>query len=238
MTHDQVVGLLKVLVELLQTMIWPAVVLVIVFRFGSSVKEFLDHLGEFTFKGAGLEATAKRQLEAAALLGAAAAKDQAGEGGAKAAPTQEQALEAAEAVAELTQRAARRLRRASVLWVDDLPANNEYERRALEAMGVRVVPVTSTKEALEQLRQSDYDVIISDMGRPGDPEAGLSLLRELAASKRPVPAILYTHPANFKYKEQALKLGAIGITNRPAELFQLVMSALQRAGRGRQTAGA
>jgi CheY-like chemotaxis protein len=39
----------------------------------------------------------------------------------------------------------------SILWVDDRPANNIYERQAMEALGIRFTISTSTEEALQML---------------------------------------------------------------------------------------
>jgi len=59
---------------------WPVVILAgflfLALKSGDSLRKFLENLGEFTFKAGGVEASFKRQLEAAALLGAAQANRQ------------------------------------------------------------------------------------------------------------------------------------------------------------------
>jgi hypothetical protein len=55
------------------------------------------------------------------------------------------------------------------------PDNNRYERQGLEALGVRFALSTSTDDALNQLRYQTFDLIISDKGRPPDPQAGYTL---------------------------------------------------------------
>ncbi|HUR64394.1 MAG TPA: hypothetical protein VM241_07930 [Candidatus Thermoplasmatota archaeon] len=53
-----------------------------------------------------------------------------------------------------------------VLWVDDTPALAQAERRLLRSMGVEVVPVTSSWDALAALEtDNDFDLLISDLGR-------------------------------------------------------------------------
>lgn len=56
--------------------------------------------------------------------------------------------------------------------MDDNPANNNYERQALEALGIRFTISTSTEDALEKIKVQNFDAVISDMGRPPDTQAG------------------------------------------------------------------
>jgi hypothetical protein len=70
---------------------------------------------------------------------------------------------------------------ARVLWVDDNPSNNEYERSLLRADGIVFDNVVSTAEAIAQLRTSTYDLVITDLGRnwssDRSQDAGRALLR-------------------------------------------------------------
>jgi PleD family two-component response regulator len=91
-------------------------------------------------------------------------------------PDEAKVREVAQAVSEATQPSiARRFGQASILWVDDRPSNNIYERKSLEALGVRFTLSTSTEDALEKVRTTHFDVIISGMGRPPDPRVGYTL---------------------------------------------------------------
>ena len=56
-------------------------------------------------------------------------------------------------------------RSARVPWVDDRPANNEFERKLLRVHGIVFDNVVSTGEALEQLANESYDLVITDLGR-------------------------------------------------------------------------
>jgi CheY-like chemotaxis protein len=71
-------------------------------------------------------------------------------------------------VNERFKRIAKQVMGANVLWVDDTPLNNLYERRAMSAYGLRIDTARSTKEALEALRAANYDVVITNMGRKHD----------------------------------------------------------------------
>ena len=77
-------------------------------------------------------------------------------------------------------------------WVDDRPQNNRYERQALEALGIRIDLSTSTDSALEMAAEAPYRLIISDMDRPPDPNAGYTLLDALGRKHMNIPVVLYT----------------------------------------------
>ena len=75
MDFNQFVKLLELIISILQTLIWPATVLLILFYLRKPLIKFLNDLGELTFKAGPIETTAKRQqvIEAAASLGTATA---------------------------------------------------------------------------------------------------------------------------------------------------------------------
>ena len=69
--------------------------------------------------------------------------------------------------------------RSRILWVDDRPESNTYERQAFEAIGLRFTLALSTDEAFERLSQIKFGAIISDMGRREGPREGYVLLDRL-----------------------------------------------------------
>lgn len=119
-----------------------------------------------------------------------------------------------------------RLQGSFVLWVDDRPSNNRYERQALEALGIRVEIARSTDDALERVRQQHFDLIISDMGRPPDPRAGYTLLEKLRASGNHIPFLIYAGSRRPEHVKEARERGALGCTNSPQELILMVTGAL------------
>ncbi|MEW1805488.1 response regulator [Pseudarthrobacter sp. NPDC080039] len=229
MNPDQVNGLISALSGLLSAVLWPAIVVGTAIKFGPVlVRKFVDS-DSVTIKAAGIEASfQKGQVEMAAALGAAANAKRAGEDSVDAkaiAADIEEALPDAEAFARIT--------RSAVLWVDDRPEGNLYERKALEAMGVRVELARSTSEALQQAKHRAYDLIISDMGRPGDPLAGYTLLTELRRSDSDTPYLIYTGSRTDEHAREAIERGALGSTNSPQELIRMVFHALRRPPVGR-----
>ena len=114
-----------------------------------------------------------------------------------------------------------------ILWVDDRPEHNVSERNALTTLGMHVVICLSTDEALEVLGRTRFDVVISDMGRPGDETAGYTLLDAMRARGDPTPFIVYAGSDSPEHRELAKQHGALGSTNRPSELLDLVRQAVQ-----------
>jgi response regulator RpfG family c-di-GMP phosphodiesterase len=71
----------------------------------------------------------------------------------------------------------RKLRQSTVLWVDDRPDNNLYERRALEALAIHIDLANDSQEAMRKLSSKEYDLVISDMARPSGKQVGYELLK-------------------------------------------------------------
>jgi CheY-like chemotaxis protein len=135
-------------------------------------------------------------------------------------------------VAEVPRLAAQPRGHARVLWVDDNPANNEHERSRLRPEGIVFDNVVSSAEAIEQLRLSTYDLVISDMGRGGSSDrshtAGRQLLRDPVISDGGPPLIVYADRQAAKQRADLLREGAFGATDNPVELVALVRAALGR----------
>ena len=55
----------------------------------------------------------------------------------------------------------RKLQQSNVLWVDDYPENNLYERRALEALGIHIDLANDSQDALRKLSHKEYDLVAS-----------------------------------------------------------------------------
>jgi CheY-like chemotaxis protein len=219
--------MLEATAKLLGVVVWPAALVYIFVRFGSNIGDFISNLSEMTVKGAGLEASVKRrQSEAGAALVAATVDRQ--EEDATPASAANAAKEAVQAVGEVNARALRRIEDSRVLWVDDRPDNNNYERQALEALGIKIVISTSTDDALNKSKMQSFDAIISDMGRPTDSQAGYTLLDKLRASGNQIPFIIYATSRTPEHQAEARRRGAVGCTNRATELFEMVVAILKR----------
>jgi len=114
-----------------------------------------------------------------------------------------------------------------ILWIDDFPDSPANERKMLQSLLVDVDMTTSTAAAEKLLRAKEkkYDLILSDMKRDGDNQAGLKFLQDYAKHKKRVPVIFYIgHPDPTK----PVPLHAFGITHRPDELLHLILDVLER----------
>lgn len=116
------------------------------------------------------------------------------------------------------------LRGARVLWVDDNPSNNLYERTVLTSLGIWVDLALSTEEALYMVTRQRYDLILSDMKRGPYPGAGRELLEELMLRKYAAPVVFYIGHVDRGMPPS----GAFAITDRPDELLHYVFDVLER----------
>jgi hypothetical protein len=130
LSMGQVSSLISSIAQLFGVLVWPGVMIFVLIRFRRAIADFLSNLGEFSFKAPGVEASGKRQ-EAVAALGAAVGARVDADG------VPESVVDPRDVAKALPSPGAqRRLRGARVLWVDDKPINNRYERQALEALGL------------------------------------------------------------------------------------------------------
>ncbi len=230
MDFNQWEKLFELVLAYLQAIIWPLIVLIILFYARKPLKKFLEDLIEFNLKAGPIETTAKRKqlIEAAASLGAATAHWQNEAQDSQHVHGVEKTKEIVKTVDQLvTPRTSRQLEGASVLWVDDRPMNNTYERQALEALGIQFTISKSTEDALERLQRKSYDLIISDMARPPDMHAGYTLLEKVKEIHNTTPFIIYAGSKKPEYIAEARRRGAFGTTNDPQELFEYVVAALK-----------
>ena len=114
-----------------------------------------------------------------------------------------------------------------VLWVDDRPDNNRRERRALAPYGIRFELATTTQEAQRRLSQRSFHGIISDMSRPGDSKAGLTLLDFVRASGSPTPFFIYAGWSAPRYANEGRRRGAELVTNDPETLIAAVVATVR-----------
>ncbi len=113
-----------------------------------------------------------------------------------------------------------------ILWVDDRPENNTYERQAFETIGLRFTLALSTDEAFERLSQVRYAAIISDMGRREGPREGYVLLDRLRKGGDRTPLFFYAASNAPEHKRETREHGGQGCTNNAQELFEMVTRAL------------
>jgi CheY-like chemotaxis protein len=115
---------------------------------------------------------------------------------------------------------------ARVLLVNDVPAEMHHVLRILRSLGLEVLVATTTEVGLAMLQVNECDVVISDMRRGDDAQAGTKLMAAMRAQNLYRPTILT--PGRY-LPELGTPPYAFGITNRVDELLNLLFDVLERA---------
>ena len=121
---------------------------------------------------------------------------------------------------------ARAIARKRILWVDDNPASVANEAGAFRELGVQVDHATDTDAALQRLQSDRYDLVISDLARGGENEAGLILMRTMRADNIDTPVVIYTSAHAARLTQGAKAAGAVLVTSSPTVLFETVVRRL------------
>ncbi|HEX3203098.1 MAG TPA: response regulator [Nitrospiraceae bacterium] len=126
----------------------------------------------------------------------------------------------------------------SVLVVDDEPETRELLIEILSKCGADVRASGSARDALETLKHWKADVLVSDIGMPG--EDGYELIRQVRAMDPQqggrIPAVALTAYARGEDRLRALSAGFqmhVAKPVEPAELAAVVASFAWQAGKGR-----
>lgn len=121
----------------------------------------------------------------------------------------------------------------TILVVDDEPDARSVVTVVLEQCGAQVFGAASAAEALDQLTQRHHDVIVSDIGMPG--EDGFSFIRQVRAMGPEhggaIPAVALTSFTQSESRLKALQAGFqthIAKPVHPTELLLVVASLANR----------
>lgn len=196
-----------------RTLVWPCLVLIGLFLFRDQIAGLFPRIKEINFDS--------KTMKIALNLTAAEASEPSGMQGNKTVNTNE-ILDIAKAAKSTN------LEGARVLWVDDSPDNNIYERQALGALGIEFVLAHNTSEAEFELRKTKFNAIISDFNRADDPQGGYTLLDRVMQLPSRAPYIIYSTSVTPEYEAAAKHRGAFAETNRPRKLFDIVIEAIKQ----------
>jgi len=223
---DSFVKVVEAIAHLITAIAWPAVVLLALRWFAPTLRSLFADKSNVSLAGWGWAITAKRESREAIALAEVSKTNETAEprrlvhlkqglGKSFAATRWIQNLNIGDTLGK------------SVLWVDDEPDNNTYEREALEALGMKVYFVPTTSEALELIKGNEYDVVISDMSRPEGKRAGYDLLGKIKLLRPTVPFVLYSSSNTPEQEAEIKGAGAYGSTARASELIRLVTDAIK-----------
>ncbi len=123
-----------------------------------------------------------------------------------------------------------------VLVVDDEADTRQWIAVVLEKTGAEVIAVASVIEALEAIKQQRLDILVSDIGMPG--ENGYTLMRKIRELKpqigSTIPAVALTGYAREEDYAEAIAAGFqlhVAKPIRAAELVAVVASLAKMAGK-------
>jgi CheY-like chemotaxis protein len=114
---------------------------------------------------------------------------------------------------------------ARVLVVDDEPDSNEVMSTLLASRGAEVRVATSASDALDTMRVWLPDLVVSDIGMPG--EDGYALLAAMRANERElgrIPAIALTAYATRNDRIRILGAGFQLHVTKPIDPVELIAS--------------
>ncbi|MCF8051743.1 MAG: response regulator [Desulfobacterales bacterium] len=94
---------------------------------------------------------------------------------------------------------------------------NRLKKRNLDAVGVK-----SGEEAVEEIREKRYDVVILDIKMPGGMD-GIETLREIKRIQPLVEVLLLTGHASVETSIEGMKLGAFDYLMKPIKLEELLV---------------
>ncbi len=105
------------------------------------------------------------------------------------------------------------------LIVDDEPDIRELLGITLGRMGVQVSPAATIAEALDLLREQNFDLCLTDMRLPDG--NGLDLVADIARRHPGMPVAVITAHGNMESAITALKSGAFDFVTKPVDLKDL-----------------
>jgi CheY-like chemotaxis protein len=224
---DNFVKVVEALAHLLGAVAWPIAAVIALRWFGPTLAVLLSDKSDVSLSGLGFSITAKRETREAIALAEATKV-----GGPATAPTEIKNWKAAVGKSYAATKWINQLRidetlDKAILWVDDKPLNNVFEREAFEKLGMKIDFAKSTSEALDLLKKKQYDAVISDMSRPEGPRSGYDLLAKLKLIRPTVPFVLYSSSNTPEQAAEIIEAGAFGSTTKASDLIRLVTDAVR-----------
>ena len=119
-------------------------------------------------------------------------------------------------------------KKIKILILDDEPIVGERLKISLEHAGFDAEALSSSREAIDRLKEEHYDILVTDLKMSG-PD-GIEVLR-LAKQLRPdIKPIVITGFATRETAEKAMRSGAVEFIAKPFKLSQLkdLLTALSR----------
>jgi len=111
------------------------------------------------------------------------------------------------------------LRRRILIVEDNEAAGRQLQHLLGEAPNVQVETTTNAEEALEQLIDRNYSILVTDLRMPG--LDGMELIRQVQQRRLPVTIIVTTGHGSIDEAVQAIRLGAYDFLTKPIDIDHL-----------------
>jgi CheY-like chemotaxis protein len=224
-------------VRLAKILVWPACLIVFLLIFRGPLGNLINGIGTVTLDVSKdhWQFQLQQIARSASAAGFAAGVLRAQEGPV----TQEQALQASRNIGRSFASSAPAttdipaVLQGRILWVDEHPENNLWLSNAFQDLGIKVIQVASTAEAIDQLGQSAFDTVITSMTRGGDNEDGLKFIAALQKLGVKTPVIIYAARWAAQNKGQEQKFGVQAITNDPSVVYNVTIQDVRASQRPR-----
>ncbi|WP_236245948.1 response regulator [Streptomyces sp. CC210A] len=201
----------EIVLKYVEALVWPSVVLIFLHRFRRGIGELIARTRSLATPAGNIEFA-----ERAGELLDDAAVDQ-----------EERVLAPARrGVLRRLERSAESLQDGRILWVDDRPRNNLALVRLFESMGMQVDLALSTEEGLERLEVRSYHIVITDLERNGDEDAGNTLIKRMSETGIDVPVVIYSGASRLRAQADRR---AFATTTGPDRLIHYVIDLMERA---------
>jgi DNA-binding NtrC family response regulator len=116
--------------------------------------------------------------------------------------------------------------RHKILLVDDETDFTTALSKRFTVRGMAVETAANGKEALEKVKEQDFDAVLLDISMPG--WDGVETLKYLIEERPDLQVVLLTGHATVKKGIEAMKLGALDLLEKPAE-FQDLLQKIEEA---------
>lgn len=103
--------------------------------------------------------------------------------------------------------------KASILVIDDEELIRTLFKETLEELGHEVITTESSTEALQLVKQRDFDMVFLDLKMPV--MDGAELFRRIKSTRPRLPVTIITGYPNSEMMAQALAQGPFGVMNKP-----------------------
>ncbi|MEM8679804.1 MAG: sigma-54 dependent transcriptional regulator [Planctomycetota bacterium] len=109
-----------------------------------------------------------------------------------------------------------------VLIVDDERSMCELIQAALNQRDITSAWFTSASDALQAIREDEFDAVLTDVRMPGT--TGLQLCEQVAADRPDVPVVVMTAFGSLETAVSAMRAGAYDFVTKPVEMDMLAVT--------------